>query len=118
LHSAEHDFDFKNVHVDSTKYIVDTLLGGKGNVLIVRGVKGSAPDQEMYEGQMQALKQYPGIKIVGEVYGQATTAVAQSAVSNILPSLLQVDAVLTQGGELLPGAQPAFSRGFVAAKGG
>ena len=47
---------------------------------------------------MEALKQYPDIKIVGEVYGQATTAVAQSAVSNILPSLPQVDAVLDQGG--------------------
>src|ERR1700722_10627745 len=73
------DFDFKNAHVESTKYIVDTLLGGKGSILVVRGVKGSAPDQEMYEGAMQVLKQSPGIKIVGEVYGQATTAVAQSA---------------------------------------
>ena len=67
-------------------------------MLIVRGVKGSAPDQEMYEGQKEALKQFPDVKIVGEVYGQATTAVAQSAVSNILPSLPQVDAVLAQGG--------------------
>jgi ribose transport system substrate-binding protein len=92
------DFDFKNAHLESTKYIVGTLLGGKGNVLIVRGVKGSAPDLEMYEGQMEALKQFPDVKIVGEVYGQATTAVAQSAVSNILPSLPQVDAVLAQGG--------------------
>ena len=92
------DFDFKKAHVDSTNYIVGTLLSGKGNVLIVRVVKGSAPDQEMYAGQMEALKQYPNAKVIGEVYGQATTAVAQSAVSNILPSLPQVDAVLTQGG--------------------
>lgn len=92
------DFDFKGAHVESTKYIIGKLLGGKGNVLIVRGVKGSAPDQEMYAGQMEALKEFPNAKIIGEVYGQATTAVAQSAVSNILPSLQQVDAVLTQGG--------------------
>jgi ribose transport system substrate-binding protein len=92
------DFDFKKAHVDSTNYIIGTLLGGKGNVLIVRGVKGSAPDQAMYAGQMEALKQYSNAKVIGEVYGQATTAVAQSAVSNILPSLPEVDAVLTQGG--------------------
>jgi ribose transport system substrate-binding protein len=92
------DFDFKGAHVESTKYIVGKLLGGKGNVLIIRGVKGSAPDQEMYAGQMEALKEFPSAKVIGEVYGQATTAVAQSAVSNILPSLAQVDAVLTQGG--------------------
>jgi ribose transport system substrate-binding protein len=104
------DFDFKNAHVESTKYIVDTLLGGKGGVLVVRGVKGSAPDQEMYAGQMQVLKQFPGIKIVGEVYGQATTAVAQSAVGNILPSLPQVDAVLTQGGGDDYGVVQAFEQ--------
>jgi ribose transport system substrate-binding protein len=104
------DFDFKNAHVESTKYIVDTLLGGKGSILVVRGVKGSAPDQEMYEGAMQVLKQSPGIKIVGEVYGQATTAVAQSAVSNILPSLPQVDAVLTQGGGDDYGVVQAFEQ--------
>jgi hypothetical protein len=46
---------------------------------------------------MEALKEYPNAKVVGEVYGQATTEVAQSEVSNILPSLPQVDAVLTQG---------------------
>jgi len=79
-------------------------------VLIVRGVKGSAPDQQMYEGQVEALKQYPAAKVVGEVYGQATTAVAQSAVSNILPSLPQVDAVLTQGGGDDYGVAQAFEQ--------
>jgi ribose transport system substrate-binding protein len=104
------DFDFKTAHVDSTKYIIGKLLGGKGNVLVVRGVKGSAPDQEMYAGQMEALKQYPNAKVVGEVYGQATTAVAQSEVSNILPSLPQVDAVLTQGGGDDYGVVQAFEQ--------
>jgi ribose transport system substrate-binding protein len=104
------DFDFKTAHLESTKYIVGTLLGGKGNVLIVRGVKGSAPDQLMYEGQMEALKQYPDAKIVGEVYGQATAAVAQSEVSNILPSLPQVDAVLDQGGGDDYGVVQAFEQ--------
>jgi ribose transport system substrate-binding protein len=104
------DFDFKGAHLDSTKYIVGKLLGGKGNVLIVRGVKGSAPDQEMYAGQMEALKEYPNAKVIAEVYGQATTAVAQSAVSNILPSLPQVDAVLTQGGGDDYGVVQAFEQ--------
>jgi ribose transport system substrate-binding protein len=92
------DFDFTKAHQDSTKYILDKFLNGKGNVLIVRGVKGSAPDQDMYQGQMNALKEFPNVKVVGEVYGQCTISVAQAAVSNILPSLPQVDAVLTQGG--------------------
>ena len=92
------DFDFVAAHRDSTRFILDNLLGGQGNVLVVRGVKGSAPDQMMYQGQQESLKQHPNVKVVGEVYGQATTAVAQSEVSKILPSLPPVDAVLTQGG--------------------
>ena len=93
------DFDFKAMHSESTKFIVDSLLKGKGDVLIVRGVKGSAPDQLMYEAQRETLKQYPNVKVVDEVYGQATTAVAQSEVSNLLPSLPTVDAGLDQGGD-------------------
>ena len=104
------DFDFKTAHKESTKFIVDSLLGGKGNILIVRGVKGSAPDQMMYEGAMESLKQFPEAKIVGEVYGQATTAVAQAEVSKLLPSLPQIDAVLTQGGGDDYGVVQAFEQ--------
>lgn len=92
------DWDLKGPKMYAAQYIVGTLLGGKGNVLIVRGVKGSAPEQVIYDSQVEALKKYSGAKVVGVVYGQASTSVAQSAVSNILPSLPKVDAVLDQGG--------------------
>lgn len=90
-------FDFAKYQGDMAHEIA-RRLNGKGNVIIVRGVKGSAPDNEMYAGQVEALKQYPEIKTVATVYGQATTSVAQSAVANVLPSLPHVDAVLGQGG--------------------
>jgi ribose transport system substrate-binding protein len=47
---------------------------------------------------MKVLQKYPDIKVVATVYGQATGSVAQAAVSNVLPSLPTVDAVLAQGG--------------------
>jgi ABC-type sugar transport system substrate-binding protein len=37
----------------------------------------------MYEGAIESLKQFPNAKVVGEVYGQATTAVAQAEVSKL-----------------------------------
>lgn len=92
------DWDLRGPKIKAADYIVGTLLGGKSNVLIVRGVKGSAPEQVIYDSQVEALKKYPQAKVVGVVYGQASTSVAQSAVSNILPSLPKVDAVLDQGG--------------------
>ena len=44
-------------------------------------------------------KEYPGLKIVGTVYGQWTESIAEQVTSGILPSLPRVDAVVTQGGD-------------------
>ena len=103
------NFDFFNYQAQVTEDIAKRL-GGKGNVLIVRGVNGSAPDHDMYEGQMSVLKKYPDLKVVATVYGQATTSVAQTAVANVLPSLPHVDAVLAQGGGDDFGIAQAFSQ--------
>jgi ribose transport system substrate-binding protein len=90
------DWDFANWQRPLTDGIAK-LMGGKGNLIIVRGVRGSAPDKLMYEQQIATLTKYPGIKIVGTVYGMATAAVTQSAVSNILPSLPPISGVIGDG---------------------
>ncbi len=86
------------------------LIGDKGNVIVVRGVKGSAPDHDMYELQMATLKKFPDVKVVATVYGQATGSVAQAAVANVLPSLPHVDAVIAQGGGDDYGIAQAFEQ--------
>ncbi len=91
------NFDFKGYMTTLTNDIMK-MIGGKGNIIIVRGVKGSAPDNDMYAAQTEALKKFPDVKVVATVYGQATGSVAQAAVANVLPSLPRVDAVLGQGG--------------------
>lgn len=101
------DFDFVKLGVLETEY-VNKRLNGTGNVLIIRGVSGSAPDQQMYEGQMNVLSRNPGLKVVGTVYGEASNTVTQSKVSNILPSLPDIDAVLIQGGGDSWGVVQAF----------
>jgi len=80
-----------------TQYVVDRLKG-QGNVLVVRGIMGSAPENDYYKGITQILANNPGIKVVAEVDGEADTATTQSAVANVLPSLGKIDAVITQGG--------------------
>ena len=91
------NFDFNTYPAQVTDWVAQKI-GGRGNVIVVRGVKGSAPDHDIYETQTKTLKKYPDIKVVATVYGQATGSVAQAAVSNVLPSLPHVDAVLAQGG--------------------
>ncbi len=103
------NFDFKGYKKEEAEWVFKKL-GGKGNVLQVRGVKGSAPDNDMFNAQEAALKEYPDIKVVATVYGQATASVAQSAIANVLPSLPHIDAVLGQGGSDDFGIAQAFDQ--------
>ncbi len=101
------NFDFKGYKAIQAEAVMK-MLGGKGNIIQVRGVKGSAPDADMFASQEEVLKNYPDVKIVATVYGQATASVAQAAITNVLPSLPHVDAVLAQGGSDDVGIAQAF----------
>lgn len=84
--------------------------GGKGNVLVVRGVKGNGNDKKAYDGQMAGLKKFPDGKVVGEVYGNWSGPEAQAAVTAALPNLPHVDVVLAQGGGDGYGVLQAFQQ--------
>src|SRR5690606_38233251 len=58
--------------------------------------------------QQSVLEKYPDVNVVATVYGQATASVAQAAITNVLPSLPHVDAVLAQGGSDDVGIAQAF----------
>ncbi|SLM17458.1 conserved exported hypothetical protein [uncultured spirochete] len=92
------DFDFYGQGKTIAKYCVDRFKG-KANVLFVRGIRGSDPEIQLYNGAMSVLKANPGMKVVAEADGEADAAISQSAVSNILPSLNNIDVAITTGGE-------------------
>lgn len=83
-------------------------MHGTGNVIIARGVVGSAPEAVIYQGQRDALKKFPAIKIVSTVVGQASDAVTQQAILSVLPSLPAVQGVITGGSSF--GAVEAFQK--------
>jgi len=89
--------DFAEYGAAGARGVAD-VLDGKGNVLVVRGVKGSGNDKEVYDGQMSVLKDYPDIKVVAEVNGDWSGPVAQAAVTGVLPNVGHVDGVVSQGG--------------------
>lgn len=74
-------------------------LGGKGNLLEIRGIAGDSADQDISDGLHTALEAYPDMKIIGTVYGQWTATVAQKEVATILPSLEEIHGVIDQGGD-------------------
>lgn len=99
--------DFTDYGTQGALKVVD-ILGAKGNVLLVRGIKGSGPDSQIYAAEKAVVEKNPGMKIVGEVYGGASGPIAQAAVTAALPSLPHVDAVLAQGGGDAFGILQAF----------
>lgn len=102
-------FDFTAYKTAQAEATLD-LIGNQGNVIVVRGVAGSGPDEQMHAAQMAVLEQHPEVTVVAEVIGQATASEAQQAIANILPSLPQVDAVLAQGGSDDYGIAQAFEQ--------
>jgi ribose transport system substrate-binding protein len=100
-------FDFRQYSTEGTEWVMQKI-GGKGNVIMVRGVKGSGPEIQMYDATVAVIRKYPDVKIVAEVYGQSTDSIAQTAVSNVLPSLPHIDAVMDQGASY--GVSQAFQQ--------
>lgn len=101
------NFDFTGYKELQAEAVFD-MLGGEGNVIQVRGVSGSAPDETIYAAQSAVLARYPNINVVATVVGEATASVAQAGITNVLPSLPHVDAVLAQGGSDDVGIVQAF----------
>jgi ribose transport system substrate-binding protein len=102
-------FDFTEYKTAQAEATLD-LIGNEGNVIVVRGVSGSGPDEQMYAAQKAVLDQHPDVTVVAEVFGEATASTAQQAIANILPSLPRVDAVLAQGGSDDYGIARAFEQ--------
>src|SRR4051812_43543823 len=72
-------------------------LGGKGNVVEMRGIAGVPADTDRHTGFMQALKKYPGIKVVKQTFTNWSFAPGGKQMLDILNSGVQVDGVWTSG---------------------
>lgn len=81
-------------------------MGGQGNVVVVRGVIGSAPEKIIHDAQVAEIKKNPGVKVVAELQGEASNPVTQQALQAALPSLPEVKGVITGGSTY--GALQAF----------
>lgn len=74
-------------------------IGGKGNVIINRGVAGFEADTNMYKGNMNVFRKYPGIHVVAEVYGKWDDGVSQAELTKALTAHPDVQGIINQAGE-------------------
>lgn len=74
------------------------LLGGKGNVVMLRYAEGSASTAEREKGFLDAIAKHPEIKVVSaNQYGGATTETAFKASENLLAAHKSADGLTVQG---------------------
>jgi len=72
-------------------------IGGKGNVLVDRGLAGAPISAQLQGGYEEVLAKYPDIKVVGYYNGDYALGPEQSGVASLLAANPQVDGILTQG---------------------
>jgi len=95
--------DFKQMGRDQVSYLAARYPDG-GNLLEIRGLAGVFVDDEISAGIHEQVAD-TNFKIVGSVNGDWAQDVAQKAVAGILPSLPELVAVVTQGGDGYGAAQ-------------
>jgi ribose transport system substrate-binding protein len=74
-------------------------LGGKGNVVEMRGIAGVPADTDRHTGFEQALKEYPGIKVVKSTFMNWDFSTAGKQMLDILNSGVTVDGVWNSGAD-------------------
>jgi ribose transport system substrate-binding protein len=89
-------------------------MGGKGNLLLVGGPAGNLVDQGNVKGVLEALKQYPNIKLLDNVSAKSwpvtnwDPATAQKVVAGLLAKYPQVDGLFDNYGADVAGEIKAF----------
>ncbi len=83
------------------KYIAEKL-GGKGNVVIIEGIPCSI-NTERVNAFKDAIKNYPGIKVIAQQPGYWSREKAFEVMQNILTKFSKIDAVWTGDDDMLLG---------------
>jgi ribose transport system substrate-binding protein len=85
------------------------FLDGKGRVVLLRYMEGSASTANREEGFLESLKEFPGITIVSdEQYAGATRSQAQQASENLLLRFKDAQGTLRIDGIFCPNASSTY----------
>jgi len=102
IHTRDEDFG----SVGMQKLAED--MGGRGNLIALRGVAGNPVETGRYNGMRSVLDKYPDIKLVGEDYGDWNEDKGKAITQNLLAANPQIDGVWSSGAAMTKGAISAF----------
>jgi ribose transport system substrate-binding protein len=99
--------DDYSLGLETARYLLKTL-GGKGNIVIIEGVKGSATNIDRVRGFNDALKENPGAKLLTSQPGNYQRLQALQVMENLMQSNSQIDGVLAANDAMAIGAIEAL----------
>lgn len=85
-------------------------LGGKGNVILINGIPGVDAAEVWKQAAEEVFAKYPGIKIVGNEYGNWSIPTSKEKATALLAANPQIDGVFGGGSEGAIGALLAFKQ--------
>ena len=83
-------------------------LDGKGKIVGLNGIAGTATDSLRWGGAEEVFKQYPDIEILGSANASWDYAQGKAAMESMLSAYPEIDGVWSQGGAMTQGAIDAF----------
>ncbi len=99
--------DDYSLGLETARYLLKTL-GGKGNIVIIEGVKGSLTNVDRVRGFNDALKETPGAKLLASQPGNYQRLQALQVMENLMQSNSQIDGVLAANDSMATGAIEAL----------
>ena len=108
------DEQVATVGIDQTEFgrvCADWLvkkLDGKGKIVVLNGIAGTANDTMRWNGAEEVFKQYPDIEILGSANASWDYAQGKAAMESMLSAYPEIDGVWSQGGAMTQGAIDAF----------
>lgn len=93
--------------LQTARYLLKSL-GGKGNVIILEGVRGTSTSEERMRGFHDALKETPGVKVLTSQPGNYQRMQALQVMENLLETYPKVDGILAANDAMAIGALDAL----------
>ena len=99
--------DDYNIGLATARFLLKSL-GGKGNVVILEGVKGTLTNTDRVRGFTDAIKENPNVKLVASQPANYQRLNALQVMENLIQTFPQIDAVLAANDPMAVGALEAL----------
>lgn len=100
-------YDDKQVAANLARVLVDAL-DGKGNIIVLEGIKGSATSDNRTAGAMETFKKFPGIKVLALQSANYSRGQALQVTENLMQQFPKIDGVFAASDSMGLAALEAF----------